>query len=97
MSEVKGKILDDIKNCDSEECLVRVAGELAQKIKTKNPTLAADLNLTTTIVDEKKAVVQAAKEVGVKAADVQDKEIVAMIAYLQRLGKTAEVEVASAK
>lgn len=38
-----------------------------------------------------------AKEVGVKAADVQDKEIVAMIAYLQRLGKTAEVEVASAK
>lgn len=53
---------------------------------------------------EKNAKIQAAaiaanlaKEVGVKAADVQDKEIVAMIAYLQRLGKTAEVEVASAK
>jgi cytochrome c oxidase cbb3-type subunit I/II len=53
---------------------------------------------------EKNAKIQAAgiaanlaKEVGVKAADVQDKEIVAMIAYLQRLGKTAQVEVASAK
>jgi cytochrome c oxidase cbb3-type subunit I/II len=37
------------------------------------------------------------KEVGVKAADVQDKEIVALIAYLQRLGKTAVVEVATSK
>jgi len=37
------------------------------------------------------------KEVGVKADEIKDKEIVALIAYLQRLGKTGEVEVASAK
>lgn len=37
------------------------------------------------------------KEMGVKASEIQDKEIVALIAYLQRLGKTAEMEVASAQ
>src|SRR3989344_2239604 len=71
LSEVKGKILDDIKNCSSEECLVRVASELALKIKTKNPTLATDLSLTTKIVAEKQAVIQAAKEVGVNFKDCE--------------------------
>src|SRR3990167_5249453 len=94
--EVKGKILDDIKKCNSEECLVRVAGELAQKIKTKNPTLAADLNLTTTVVEEKKAVVQAAKEIGVNFKDCEsmdpDTAPVDLLRKCARLAKDSRVQ-----
>src|SRR3989338_431712 len=94
--EVKGKILDDIKKCNSEECLVRVAGELAVKIKTKNPTLATDLNLTTKIVAEKQAVVQAAKEVGVNFKDCEsmnpDTASVDLLRKCARLAKDTRVQ-----
>src|SRR3989338_6221600 len=96
LNEVKGKILDDIKNCDSEECLVNVATELANKIKTKNPTLAADLNLTTAIVAEKQAVVQAAKEVGVNFGDCEamnpDTATVDLLRKCARLAKDTRVQ-----
>src|SRR3989344_7303340 len=33
LTEIKGKILEDIKSCPDDECLIRVANELAAKIK----------------------------------------------------------------
>ena len=71
LSEVKGKILNDIKTCSDEECLVRVAGELAQKLQAKNSTLATNFNLTSKIVEEKNSVVQAAKDAGVNFRDCE--------------------------
>src|SRR3989344_1992209 len=96
LSEVKGKILDDIKNCTSEECLVKVASELAVKIKTKNPTLATDLSLTTKIVAEKQAVIQAAKEVGVNFKDCEsmnpDTAPVDLLRKCAKLAKDSRVQ-----
>src|SRR3989344_4237446 len=96
LGEVKGKILDDIKNCNSEECLIKVAGELAIKIKTKNPTLATDLSLTTKIVAEKQSVVQAAKEAGVNFKDCEsmnpDTASVDLLRRCARLAKDTRVQ-----
>src|SRR3989344_4736219 len=65
LSEVKGQVLADIKACQDEECLIRVASQLAKKVQVNNPTLATNFKLTTTIVEQKNTVVQAAKEVGI--------------------------------
>lgn len=96
LSEVKGKILDDIKSCADEECLVRVATELATKIKTKNPTLATNLNLTTTIVAEKQSVLQAAKEAGVNFKDCEaidpDTAPVDLLRKCARLAKDTRIQ-----
>ncbi|MBI2674274.1 MAG: hypothetical protein HYX22_00850 [Candidatus Yanofskybacteria bacterium] len=71
LNEVKGKILNDIKTCSDEECLVRVAGELAQKLQARNPVLATNLNITAKIIEEKNSVVQAAKDAGVNFRDCE--------------------------
>ncbi|TSC74691.1 MAG: hypothetical protein G01um101444_214 [Parcubacteria group bacterium Gr01-1014_44] len=96
LSEVKGTILADIKSCADEECLIRVAGELAQKIKTKNPALAADFKLTATVVAEKQGVVQAAKEAGVNFKDCEamdpDSAPIDLLRKCARLAKDTRVQ-----
>ena len=69
LDEVKGKILEDIKSCPDEGCLIRVANELSRKMQTKNSTLATNLNLTAKLIDEKKSVIDAANEAGVSFRD----------------------------
>src|SRR3989338_4194946 len=39
LNEVRGQVLADIKACQDEECLIRVANQLAQKVLVNNPTL----------------------------------------------------------
>src|SRR3989344_4672665 len=96
LNEVKGKILNDIKTCSDEECLVRVAGELAQKLKSKNSTLATDFNLTSKIVEEKNAVVQAAKDAGVSFRDCEamnpDTASVDLLRKCAKLAKDSRVQ-----
>ncbi|HEY4504228.1 MAG TPA: hypothetical protein VJI73_00465 [Candidatus Paceibacterota bacterium] len=91
LAEVRGKILDDIKSCPNEECLIRVANELAKKIQVKNPTLATDFKLTTTFIEEKNSVVQAAKEAGVdfRACEAMDPDT-ASIELLRQCAKLAK-------
>src|SRR3990167_8901466 len=96
LSEIKGKILNDIKTCVDEECLIRAANELAQKLKTKNPTLATDFNLTAKIIEEKNSVVQAAKDVGVNFRDCEamnpDTAPVDLLRKCARLAKDSRVQ-----
>ena len=96
LAEVKGTILADIKSCTTEECLVRVAGELAQKIQKKNPDLANNFKITSTIVAEKQAVVDAAKEAGVDFKTCEsmnpDTAAVELLRKCARLAKDARVQ-----
>src|SRR3989344_1232289 len=91
LNEVKGKILNDIKTCVDEECLIRVANELAQKLQAKNPTLAINLNLTPKIIEQKNAVVQAAKDIGVNFRDCETMDPdTAPIELLRKCAKLAK-------
>ena len=96
LSEIKGKILNDIKTCLDEECLVKVANELAQKLKTKNPKLATDFNLTAKIIEEKNSVVQAAKEVGLNFRDCEamdpDTASIDLLRKCAKLAKDSRVQ-----
>src|SRR3990167_7066041 len=96
LSEIKGKILNDIKTCVDEECLIRAANELAQKLKTKNPTLATDFNLTAKIIEEKNSVVQAAKDVGVNFRDCEamnpDTAPIELLRKCAKLAKDSRVQ-----
>src|SRR3989344_1996722 len=65
LSELKGKIVDDLQKCSTEECLVTVASQLARSFSSKNPTLARQLDLTVAKVEEKKIIVETAKEIGI--------------------------------
>src|SRR3989338_5107585 len=91
LNEVKGKILNDIKTCVDEECLIRVANELAQKLQAKNPTLAINLNLTPKIIEQKNTVVQAAKDIGVNFRDCETMDPdTAPIELLRKCAKLAK-------
>jgi len=69
LSELKGKLIDDLKNCADETCLVGVASQLAKRLADKAPAVAKELDLTTKKVAEKNEIVKAAKEVGVNFDD----------------------------
>ncbi|MBI2627221.1 MAG: hypothetical protein HYW77_03180 [Parcubacteria group bacterium] len=96
LGEVKGKVLNDIKTCPDEECLVKVANELAQKLQAKNPGLAASFDLTAKIIEEKNSVVQAAKEVGVSFRDCEtmnpDTAPIDLLRKCARLAKDSRVQ-----
>ena len=64
LDEIKGAVANQIKSCQSIECLVGVAEGLASKISRKDPALALETGLTPTIVREKKEIVELAKSVG---------------------------------
>ena len=65
LEEIKGSVSEQIKSCQSIECLVGVAEGLASRITRKDPTLASQIDLTPRIVREKKEIVDIAKSVGV--------------------------------
>src|SRR3989338_4352830 len=91
LDEVKGKILDDIKSCPDEGCLIRVANELSQKMQAKNSALATDLSLTSKLIDEKKGVVDAASEAGVNFKDGESMDPdTAPIELLRKCAKLAK-------
>lgn len=65
LNELKGAIKTELEACASDECLISVASRLAQRIASRNPSAARVLELTTAKVQEKKAVIDTAKEIGV--------------------------------
>lgn len=72
LNEIKGTIAQNLQNCQTIECLVGVANDFAKKVATTNPTLAKNFDLTSRIVQEKQAVVQAAKDYGVSFDQCRD-------------------------
>ena len=71
LAELKGKIVEDLKNCADEACLVDVANRLAKTISAKNPTIAKQIDMTVAKVGEKKTIIDAAKEAGVNLRECQ--------------------------
>ncbi|MEK7624690.1 MAG: hypothetical protein AAB404_03170 [Patescibacteria group bacterium] len=69
--ELKGKIIEDLKNCVDENCLFKVANQLAQSVTKNNPGLAKQTDLTTKAIEGKKEIINAAQEAGVNFGNCQ--------------------------
>ncbi|MBI2049919.1 MAG: hypothetical protein HYT35_00475 [Candidatus Staskawiczbacteria bacterium] len=65
LEEIKGDVSQSLAQCTTAECLLNVAKQLSERIVGKNPQLASRLDLTSRKIEEKRAVIEAAKEVGV--------------------------------
>src|SRR3989344_1300030 len=91
LAELKGKVVEDLKNCADEACLVDVANRLAKTIFAKNPTIAKQIDLTAVKVGEKKTIIEAAKEAGVsfRACQAMDPDA-ASIDLLRACAKLAK-------
>lgn len=71
LNEIKGQIAEELAQCQDPECLVSVAQEFANKLAQKDPRLASKFDLTKQMVQKKKAIFQAAKELGVSFESCQ--------------------------
>src|SRR3989344_371351 len=70
VSEIKGKVSQDLQNCQNTECLINVANELAKKLSgKKGSTLGTSLDLVPSAVEKKQAIANAAKDLGVNFED----------------------------
>ncbi|MBI4119874.1 MAG: hypothetical protein HY454_00195, partial [Parcubacteria group bacterium] len=69
LQELKGDIINDLKKCADESCLIKVAQKLSGQLSAKNSKVASDFDLTPSKVREKKAIVDTAKELGVSFED----------------------------
>ena len=65
LGELKGKVVEDLKNCTDDACLLSVANRLAGQLVKKNPTLAKDLEFTTAKIQGKQVIVDTAKKAGI--------------------------------
>ncbi|MBI2056607.1 MAG: hypothetical protein HYT37_04520 [Candidatus Sungbacteria bacterium] len=96
LTELKGKVAEELKNCATEECLVDIATQLAKNLVQKNPTLARSLDLTPIKVDEKKVVVDAARQAGVNIQDCRnmdpDTAPIELLRACARLAKDTKVQ-----
>lgn len=69
VDEIKGKISQDLQSCQTTECLINVANELAKKLSTSNSTLATNFDLVPSVVKKKEAIVKAATDLGINFED----------------------------
>lgn len=91
LAELKGKVVEDLKNCADEACLVDVANRVAKTIAAKNPTVAKQVDLTVAKVEEKRVIVNAAKEAGVGFRQCQAMDLdTASIDLLRACAKLAK-------
>lgn len=58
-------MISDLKACSNETCLIEVANKLAENLAKKAPTLARELELTEKKIEEKKVIIETAKEIEV--------------------------------
>src|SRR3989344_3945472 len=65
VAELKGDVANRIAECSTVECLVDVASSVARDLTKSNPSVARAVELTSKNVEEKQAIVDAAKEIGV--------------------------------
>ncbi len=95
LAELKGKVVEDLKNCADEACLVDVANRLAKTIAVKNPTIAKQIDLTAVKIREKKVIIDAAKEAGVNLRECQtmdpDAASIELLRACAKLAKDARV------
>ena len=57
LTELKGQVVEELKQCGSTECLVTVATAIAKRLSATDPTPARYLDLTPQTVEERLAIV----------------------------------------
>ena len=62
---IKSTVVNDLKQCATDECLIKVAKKLSVEVSRKNPTLAAELDLTNKKVSEVEKITTASRDVGI--------------------------------
>lgn len=72
VNEIKGAVSQQLQSCQTTECLISVANELAKKLSTKDKTLATNFDLVSGVIDKKQALVTAAKDLGVSFDDCRN-------------------------
>ncbi len=65
LESIKTSVVNDLKQCATDQCLIGVAKKLSAEISRKNPTLAIQLDLTTKKVAEIEKITTASKDVGI--------------------------------
>ncbi|MEK7101549.1 MAG: hypothetical protein AAB882_00140 [Patescibacteria group bacterium] len=65
LTEFKGEIVEKMKQCENVACLVDVATSIASRLNSGNPSVARAVELTPQKVNEKRAIVDTAKSLGV--------------------------------
>src|SRR3989344_1414423 len=95
LEEIKKGIIDDLKNCANESCLIDAANKLAKGLGVNSET-AKKLDLTSDAIKKKQAIVNAVKEVGVSLKECQemnpDTAPVLTLRACARLAKDARVQ-----
>ncbi|MBI4089018.1 hypothetical protein HY415_02890 [Candidatus Kaiserbacteria bacterium] len=65
LTELKGKTIEKLKQCEDVACLVDVATSIAGRLSSSNLSVARAVGLTPQKVEEKRAIVDTAKSLGV--------------------------------
>ena len=65
LTEIKGKFVNELKQCADIDCLINVATSIAKNLNNENSSVANKVELTPQIVKEKRAIVDTAKSIGV--------------------------------
>ena len=65
LTQFKGSVIEEFKQCASSECLIGIATRIARELSNANPALARTLDLTPERVTEKRTLVDTAKAIGV--------------------------------
>ena len=91
LSKFKGKLVDELKECASTECLITVATKIARDLSATNPTLARTVGLTVQDVEVKRSIVEVSKSVGVDIDEcrVMDPDT-ASVEFLRACAKLAK-------
>ncbi|MDP3794698.1 MAG: hypothetical protein Q8R13_02090, partial [bacterium] len=72
LGELRGKAVDELKQCTDAICVADAAHRLAESLTKKDPEVARALDLVTEKVEQKRAIIEAAGELGVDAARCRD-------------------------
>lgn len=96
LTELKGETIKQLNSCADESCVVQVANDLAKSLAIRAPKVAQALDLTPQKVQEKKVIVDTAKEIGVsiEACRTMDPDTaeVSLLRSCARLAKDQRVQ-----
>ena len=94
--ELKGQVVEELKQCGSTECLVAVATAIARRLVDADPNLAQSVDLTPQKVEEKRTIVETAKSIGIDIRECQnmdpDTATIELLRACARLAKHENIQ-----
>lgn len=96
LEQLKGQVVEDLKNCATTECFVNVADKISKQIAVQKPELAAKIELTQEKIQAKKEIVNTARELGVNIDECQamdpDSASIELLRSCAKLAKDSRVQ-----